>query len=76
MSNLAIIRKDIQEDESAVPVWEGIDDDHTQFHYHSDTRPVEYRWLKYQPEDEDEDRFQVLIDGQWLDAYSIDWEFI
>jgi len=57
-----IIRKDLQEQELKVPVGDI---------YFGGTGKLECRWFN---EDEDDERFQVKINGIWLDAYSIDFE--
>jgi hypothetical protein len=59
MSYLMQIRKDIQAEDFAVPVGEG---------YCSGSKPLETRWIN------DDQEFQVLLNGQWQEAESIDWE--
>jgi hypothetical protein len=60
--NRAIIRKDILEG-YGVPV--GLGDPQP---YHYDRNPVEYKWIG--------EKFFVKIKDEWLEAESIDWDFI
>lgn len=62
MGYLMQIRKDIQADGYGVPVGTG---------YYSDSSGLESRWVN---EGTDSERFQVLLNGEWLEAESIDWE--
>ncbi len=57
--NLAWIRPDIIEKGLAVPV--GVN-------YYGSPRPLPFRWL-------DEEHFQVLHAGIWVNAQEIDWDF-
>lgn len=60
----AVVRPDLIEEETSVPVGEG---------YYGSTEPLPYRWKDMDTEDE---QFQVYYNGQWQDAISIDWDFI
>ncbi len=58
--NLAWVRVDLIEKNLAVPV--GSD-------YYGGKDPLPYRWL------DDDEGFQILYMGVWVDAQSIDWDF-
>lgn len=56
----ATIRKDLQEKGTYVPIGNIM---------YGSKKPLPYRWLN------DYETFQVYYNGQWLNAYSIDFEF-
>ncbi len=58
--NLAWVRVDLIEKNLAVPV--GSD-------YYGGKEPLPFRWL------DDDEGFQILYMGAWVDAQSIDWDF-
>jgi hypothetical protein len=60
----AKIRQDLLEQELAVPVGDG--------HY-SSKESVAYRWLNL---GQDNEQFQVHVNGEWQDAESIDFDFL
>jgi hypothetical protein len=55
------VRKDLLEKELGVPVGDV---------YYSEAESLPYRWSG-----EEEDKFEVLYEGKWQEAYSIDFEF-
>lgn len=64
MEKIAILRSDITNG-FGVPLNEGEI-------YLYDRIPLKYRWIG----SEDNEQFQVFCDGEWYNAYSIDFEFI
>jgi hypothetical protein len=60
----AKIRQDLLEEELSVPVGDG--------HYGS-KEPVAYRWKNL---GQDNEQFQVHLNGEWQDAESIDFDFL
>lgn len=61
--SFCVVREDLQEQELGVPLAEGET-------YYYDSEPLQYRW-----KDDGDDVFEVLYQGQWLEAYSIDFDF-
>jgi len=59
----AKIREDILEDKLSVPVGET---------FYGLPAALAYRWLN---QDEENEQFQVFLNGQWQDAESIDFDF-
>jgi hypothetical protein len=60
MKKIAIIRKDLQTKNIAVPVGDK---------YYSGNKPLPYRWKN------NDDVFQVKMGGKWEEAQSIDFDF-
>ena len=58
------IRKDLQEQELGVPVGDT---------YFFGKEQLNSRWIN---EDEENETFQVFYENKWLDAFSIDWDYI
>lgn len=68
MQNYCVIRPDLLAKELGVPVGLG--------HYRL-PEPLEYRWVNGAGfPDDDGEEFQVLLDGEWQEAQSIDFDFI
>lgn len=61
-AGFCIIRKDLQKQNLRVPIGDAS--------YYSGSYPLSYRWLK------DTEGFQVLYQGTWQDAESIDFDFL
>ena len=59
----ATIRKDLQQEELGVPVGEK---------YYHGSEPLPYRWIN---EEKDDEQFQVFFEGEWVEAYSIDFDY-
>lgn len=53
-------REDLRLQEIAVPIGSN---------FYNDKEKLEYRWV-------DESIFEVLFNNEWLEAYSIDWDFV
>lgn len=62
-----IIRKDLQDSVLLIPVGD------TYIEFIDADQRIEYRWIN---EDTKEEQFQVFVDGEWLDAESMDFDFI
>lgn len=58
---LCWIRRDLLNEDKAVPVGDK---------YISEDKDYEYRWAG-----SEDSEFQILVDGEWLEAYSIDFDF-
>jgi hypothetical protein len=56
------VRKDLIEQGLSVPVGKG---------YYGDVAPLKVRWLR---EGENNEQFQVMLNGKWMNAESIDFE--
>ncbi len=63
----ARIRKDLRLKGLRVPIGEN--------DMHGNPRWVQCRWLNLDPNDEDNEQFQVFSNGAWKEAESIDFEF-
>lgn len=61
-----VIRKDLNNDEIGIPIWDK--KDNTIF-IHGSNRGWRYRWL-------DDDNFQIKFGNKYYNAYSIDFDFI
>lgn len=61
---LARIRSDLLKDEQGVPIGLEIESE-----YYTSAEPLEYRWRN------NDEIFEVLHNGQWKEAYSIDFDF-
>ena len=59
--NKAKVRKDLLEEQVAVPVGKN---------YYSSPEPLPYRW-----KDDGDEEFEIFINGKWHLSESIDWEF-
>jgi hypothetical protein len=65
--SLVAIRKDLIEKGLGVPVGDA--------YYYYDASPLPARWIN-EYSDSDNEQFQVFLNGQWLEANSIDFEWL